>query len=135
LGLRRDYRFPDHEVSFTILADRDRWGPSGLFGGLPGRKACYILNPDGAATKLGSKLTLQLKPGDIVSYRTCGGGGYGEPYQRDPQSVLHDVQAGKIGVERAHRVYGVAIDSEKPWQIDPDRTRALRLAEGSTPDI
>jgi len=36
LGLRRDYLFPDHDVSFTILSDRDRWGPHGLFGGLPG---------------------------------------------------------------------------------------------------
>lgn len=39
LGLRRDYRFSDHDLSFTILADRDRRSPAGLFGGLPGRKA------------------------------------------------------------------------------------------------
>ena len=37
LGVRRDYRFVDHEVTFTILADRDRWGPWGLFGGQEGR--------------------------------------------------------------------------------------------------
>ena len=64
LGLRRDYFF-DHEVSFTILADRDRWGPWGLFGGLAGRKASYMLNPDAEAVELGSKVTLQLKPGFV----------------------------------------------------------------------
>ena len=45
LGLRRDYTFPDHEVTFTVLADRDRAGPWGLFGGEPGRRAEYLLHP------------------------------------------------------------------------------------------
>ncbi len=125
LGLRRDYCFPDHEVSFTILADRDRWGPWGLFGGLPGRKASYILNPAGAATELGSKVTLQLKPGDVVSYRTCGGGGYGAPHQRDPTAVARDVREGKIGLERAGRLYRVAVDP-LTRQLDESRTRELR---------
>ena len=117
--------FPDHEVSFTILADRDRWGPWGLFGGLPGRKASYILNPEGAAQELGSKVTLQLQPGDVVSYRTCGGGGYGVPHQRDPRAVVRDVREGKIGLERAAKLYRVAID---PFtrQLDASRTQELR---------
>ena len=74
LGLRRDYCF-DHEVSFTILADRDKWGPWGLFGGDAGEIARYTLNPDAEATKLGSKVTVQLKPGDIMRVESCGGGG------------------------------------------------------------
>lgn len=110
LGLRRDYEFPGHEVSFTILSDRDRWGPHGLFGGLPGLKASYILNPDGDAIVLGSKTTIQLKAGDIVSFRSCGGGGYGDPRARDPQAVLRDVREGKVSVQRAQDIYGIAID-------------------------
>ena len=125
LGLRRDYCFPDHAVSFTILADRDRWGPWGLFGGLPGRKASYILNPHSAATELGSKVTLQLEPGDVVSYRTCGGGGYGDPHQRDPRAVAGDVREGKVGLERARRVYRVAVDPVT-LRLDERRTRELR---------
>jgi N-methylhydantoinase B len=125
LGLRRDYCFPDHAVSFTILADRDRWGPWGLFGGLPGRKASYILNPQSTATELGSKVTLQLEPGDVVSYRTCGGGGYGDPHQRDPQAVAGDVREGKVGLERARRVYRVAVDPVT-LRLDERRTRELR---------
>ena len=39
LGLRRDYQFPDHAASFTILADREREGPHGLFGGYEGEKS------------------------------------------------------------------------------------------------
>ena len=86
LGLRRDYLFTDHEVSFTILADRERWGPHGLFGGLPGRRAGYLLNSGDREVEVGSKQTLQLKPGQIISYRTCGGGGYGPPHRRSPRA-------------------------------------------------
>ncbi|MCA1553745.1 MAG: hydantoinase B/oxoprolinase family protein, partial [Chloroflexi bacterium] len=107
LGLRRDYLFPDSSPTFTILADRDREGPWGLFGGLSGERAYYILNPDGEATQLSSKTTLELKPGDVISYRTCGGGGYGDPRERDPQLVRRDVCEGKVSVERAKAVYGV----------------------------
>ena len=111
LGLRRDYFFPDHEASFTILADRERWGPHGLFGGLPGERAHYVLNPDSDATELGSKVTVQLKENDVVSYRTCGGGGYGPPEDRDPSDVLWDVRNGKVSLERARQVYRVAVDA------------------------
>ncbi len=116
LGLRRDYLFPDHEVSFTILSDRDRWGPHGLFGGQAGRTASYVLNPGREAIRLSSKTTVQLKPGDVVSFRTCGGGGYGPPHERDPQWVLRDVREGKVSVERAREVYGV---------VDTNRLRGV----------
>jgi len=125
LGLRRDYLFSDPEVSFTILADRNRWGPWGLFDGLPGRKASYVLNPDGEAMELESKVTLELKPGDVVSYRTCGGGGYGPPGERDPQQVLRDVREGKVSLERARTIYRVAIDADA-WVVDEEKTEQLR---------
>ena len=134
LGLRRDYLFPDHEVSFTVLADRDRWGPWGLFGGLAGRKAGYVLNPDGEATELGSKVTLELKPGDVVSYRTCGGGGYGPPEERDPRAVLTDVGEGKVSPERAREVYRVAIDPTA-GRIDAKETARLRAERNNNPGI
>ena len=110
LGLRRDYYF-DHCATFTVLADRDRAGPHGLFGGEPGKAAEYILNPDGECRRLGSKVTIELQPGDVVSYRTCGGGGYGSPQERNPQSVLRDIVQGKVSAERAREAFGVAMDS------------------------
>lgn len=125
LGLRRDYLFLDHEVSFTVLADRERWGPSGLFGGLPGRKAKYIRNPQKARIELGSKQTLQLNPGEVISYRTCGGGGHGYPHQRSPVAVLQDVREGKVSLERALSVYGVALNTGS-WQVDEKTTKRLR---------
>lgn len=127
LGLRRDYVFTDHSPTFTILADRDREGPWGLFGGEAGKRAEYILNPNGDAVRLNSKSTHELKPGDVVSYRTCGGGGYGNPRERDPELVLRDVREGKVSAERAREVYGVMIGTDT-WQVNLDRTDELRRA-------
>lgn len=124
LGLRRDYHFPDHGVSFTVLSDRDKWGPHGLFGGLPGTRAFYTLNPDSEAHALGSKATVELRPGDIVRYETCGGG-YGPPDQRDPLLVLRDVRDGKVSLERAADVYAVALD-ESTWTVEEAETAKLR---------
>ena len=128
LGLRRDYEFPDHEATFTILADRDKEGPWGLFGGLSGRRAQYVLNPDAEALKLSSKCTVSLKVGDVISFQTCGGGGYGPPWERDPGLVLIDVREGKVDIEQARDVYKVAIDSAS-WMVDEAATAKLRAAD------
>ncbi|MGQ9682009.1 MAG: hydantoinase B/oxoprolinase family protein [Anaerolineae bacterium] len=130
LGLRRDYYFPDHEATFTILADRDHEGPWGLFGGLNGARAHYILNPDRESVELSSKTTIQLKAGDVVSYRTCGGGGYGPPEERDPARVLSDVREGKVSAQRALSIYRVAIDTQG-WTVDAQETARLREGAGS----
>ena len=127
LGLRRDYVFPDQEVTFTILADREKAGPWGLFGGEPGRRAEYVLDPDGEARRLRSKVTLDLQPGQVVSYRTCGGGGYGPSFERDPRLVLRDVREGKVSVQRARSAYGVALDAGGRY-IDVAETARLRSA-------
>jgi len=124
LGLRRDYKFPE-EATFTILADRDKFGPRGLFGGEHGGKSIYALIKDGNEEHLSSKTTVQLQPGDVISYRTSGGGGYGEPFKRDPQVILEDVLQGKISVERAKERYGVAIDLAGQ-RVDDLTTEKLR---------
>ncbi len=125
LGLRRDYVFLDHDVTFTVLADRDKAGPWGLFGGEPGRQAYYIHDHDGEAEVLSSKTTIDVRPGEMIRYETCGGGGHGPPWQRDPKRVLNDVRQGKVSLERARTAYGVAIDAEQ-WTVDTDETAYLR---------
>jgi N-methylhydantoinase B len=125
LGVRRDWLFPDEPTTFTILSDRDREGPHGLFGGQPGLRAAYVLNPDGEARKLSSKTTVDLLPGDVISFRTCGGGGFGPPEEREPQGVLRDARDEKISLERAREVYRVAIDPTT-WSVDDAETTTLR---------
>jgi len=122
LGLRKDFRFDLH-TTFTILADRDRSGPWGVDGGNEGLRAEYVHVRDGVETRLSSKTTLDLAPGDVVSIRTCGGGGYGPPRAREPELVLRDVLEGKVSPERAREVYGVAVAD---GGIDHAATEVLR---------
>jgi N-methylhydantoinase B len=105
LGLRKDFRF-DRPTTFTVLADRTVRGPWGVLGGEDGRPAEYVLIRDGVETRLPAKTTLEVRAGDTISYRTCGGGGYGPPSERDPALVARDVREGKVSERRAREVYG-----------------------------
>jgi N-methylhydantoinase B len=112
LGVRRDYTFPGHAPSFSILSDKARFPPWGLFGGEAARPARYVLNPDTPqARELPSKITFQLAPGDVVSVQTPGGGGTQSPLARPAEVVAGDVAQGKISAERARAVYGVVVDA------------------------
>jgi len=111
LGVRRDYAFPGHAPSFSILSDKARYAPWGLFGGGAARPARYVLNPETPAEReLPSKITFQMAPGDVVSVQTPGGGGTEGPLARDPALVAADVSQGKIAPERARAIYGVVVD-------------------------
>jgi N-methylhydantoinase B len=122
LGLRKDYLF-DRPTTYTILADRDRFGPWGAFGGHDASVAEYVLVRGGVEKRLGSKVTVELEPGDVISVRTCGGGGYGPPEEREPGAVLRDVSEGKISAERALDVYRVVL---RDGAVDEAATAELR---------
>lgn len=125
LGLYREYSFIDHAPVFTILADRAKFPPWGLFGGWDGKPARYLLLSDGMADALPSKATLRLRAGQVVRMETCGGGGYGPPEQRDPDLVLRDVREGKVSAIRARDCYRVALTADSR-AIDVEETARLR---------
>jgi N-methylhydantoinase B len=126
LGVLREYGFPDHSPKFTILADRRRFPPRGLFGGSDGRLARYtLLTAEGEEKDLPSKCTFLVPPGAVVRYETCGGGGYADPYARDPDLVARDVRDGKVSASRAANAYGVVIDPDT-LRVDHGRTVRLR---------
>ena len=126
LGLRKDYRF-DRPLTFTVLADRTTAGPWGVLGGEAGAPARFVLVREGEERELNPKSTIDLLAGDVVSYRTCGGGGYGPAAEREPARVLRDVLEGKVSRERARDVYRVAVDP-RAAVVDVAATAALRAA-------
>jgi N-methylhydantoinase B len=112
LGRRVQFRIPAGDdaplppVNLGIQSGRFRYPPEGLFGGKSGSAARFLVNG-----KPGNPYGLtQLKPGDVVTMDAAGGGGYGEPRQRDPELVREDVIDGYIGSESAEKDYGVIIN-------------------------
>jgi N-methylhydantoinase B len=63
--------------------------------------------------------------GDLISIRAGGGGGWGDPFDRDPEAVLRDVLDGYVTVDAARSEYGVAINQERS-AIDQEETSKLR---------
>jgi N-methylhydantoinase B/oxoprolinase/acetone carboxylase alpha subunit len=62
---------------------------------------------------------------DLLYHRLPGGGGWGNPFERDPEAVLRDVMNKKVSLESARRDYGVIIEID-PYCVSPDETKALR---------
>jgi N-methylhydantoinase B len=127
LGLCRENVFLDHEPIFTTLADRAKFPPWGLFGGGDGEKARYLTVNGDKTRIIPSKGTAPVSREETVRVETCGGGGYGPAWERDPEAVLRDVREEKISAKRAREVYGVAVDTAR-WAVDAAATRGLRQA-------
>ena len=113
MGLQRKVRILGPGVSLTLSSDRSEITPWGLFGGKPSSpSSCVIEDDNGEKHTLPSKVTTQVDSQKIISTVTPGGGGWGNPKERDPQSVLRDVVLELISIERAKSVYGVDVDPE-----------------------
>jgi len=104
--------------------ERMQFRPWGRLGGLPGENGTAVKNlgtPEAAPTGRIDELLLQ--PGDTVTFLSQGGGGYGDPYERDPEAVAADVRRGLVSPEAARRDYGVAVAAGR---VDPAGTEVLR---------
>ncbi|MFW5934877.1 MAG: hydantoinase B/oxoprolinase family protein [Halolamina sp.] len=114
LGLRRDIEVRDHTARFSLLADRQRHAPYGLEGGDEGERGAAYLYDDAdaydaaaAGEKLPQKSVHDLPPGSVVSIRTPGAGGYGDPEERAPSAIERDLRLGKLTPAAARERYGV----------------------------
>jgi N-methylhydantoinase B len=130
LGKRELFRIPDDRyapippVNLGIQSGRYTYPAEGLFGGKPGARAQFLVN--GVA---GNSYGLtQLKPGDVVTIDSPGGGGCGNPLEREPEMVQWDVIEGYVSIGRAKEEYGVALYAET-LEIDWEATKSIR--EGS----
>jgi N-methylhydantoinase B len=109
-GVDQVYRFTaDGEISIHD----DRWltYPWGVIGGKPGQRGMKILiRPDGSQVNLPAKADhVKVQAGDVLHYITWGGGGWGDPLERDPQQVRLDVLRGFVSEQKALDDYGVVV--------------------------
>jgi N-methylhydantoinase B len=117
----KDDQAPEGQVSLGIQSGRYQYSPEGLFGGRDGSRARFLVN-DAEGNPYG--LT-RLSPGDSVVMDAAGGGGYGDPLERDPEMVARDVAEGYVSIESAKDNYGVVIDPAS-MRLDTNATADLR---------
>ena len=117
----------------SVEGEGHRYRPWGFRGGQEGQPAELRLErADGSAVQLPSKVPhTQVTTGDRFVCIGPAGGGYGQPYARDPECVLNDVLDGLISVATARRDFGVVLTPA--MTIDTDATAAARAAHSVRP--
>ena len=123
----------DEAWTVSAMVDRIVHPPEGLLGGKHGATGEFLID---GSRKAEPKRLLVLDPDQRVQLNLPGGGGYGDPFTRDPEAVLWDVIEGYVSMEAAERDYGVAIRYlgredqlvRRPadYQLDPQATGRLR---------
>jgi len=122
---RREYKLLAEEAVLQVRSDRRDFRPFGLYGGGPGRPSMNYLNPDDNPAPLPSKLTMNIKRGDLFRHEVAGAGGWGDPLERDPALVLKDVLNEFVSLRAAGEDYGVVLAGER-LAVDAVATAALR---------
>jgi N-methylhydantoinase B len=155
-GLGAGFAFTPHDVDEmeAVLVSHGVRVPNatGLFGGLPGSCTVNVVlrgtdlyercaagrNPAaledlrGELVDLGPKPgRFHLVPGDVLAWEAQGGGGYGDPRDRDPELVAADVAEGAVSEDVARRVYGVVLAGGR---VEVVATDALRGGTGRDPN-
>ncbi len=107
LAVERVWRCLTPETSLIVRSDRSAHPPYGLAGGEPGAVSSNLLQrPDGSEEVLPSMFSTTIGEGDVYVHRTAGGGGWGDPAERDPDAIAEDVADGKVSPEAARESYG-----------------------------
>lgn len=136
-GTRRTYEVVASTCELSALAERFVVPPYGLEQGLEAQANSLLVRRRGEPsfktftesfdTASPSKFaSLVLKRGDCFAMVTGGGGGYGNPFNRDPRAVLDDVTEGLISPADARITYGVELIERGEWRIDEQATAVLR---------
>jgi N-methylhydantoinase B len=132
-GAVRDVRVLCERAELATRMENSLVAPYGVGGGRAGRTGRVILNPGTpearALPSLGDGIV--LKRGDVLRFETCGGGGWGDPFTRDPMRVRQDVARGFITARGAMEDYGVVVDPVS-LEIDKSATDEERSGHGAT---
>ncbi|MEV4569483.1 hydantoinase B/oxoprolinase family protein [Nonomuraea sp. NPDC049419] len=126
VGVGRTYRFTAPSTGICLVY-KTRTQPWSIGEGLPGESNHVILNPgtDREVRQGGSYN--RLDAGEVLVNNTGGGGGYDDPFEREPAQVAADVRNGFVSVGSAARDYGVVVDPVT-FEVNQEATRRLRVS-------
>jgi N-methylhydantoinase B len=133
-GIRHSYRLSHGDAVVGVFGDRKKFKPWGVEGGQDGSGQDVHVNP-GTPGERSLGMSASDEPvvaGDVVQVLSSGGGGYGDPLDRDPALVLRDVELEFVSLGAAYDVYGVVlaeVDPPRiPWRVDEQATAERRAA-------
>jgi N-methylhydantoinase B len=127
-GAKYRIRMYDQAPNLVMFGDGKVHPPYGLFGGRPGScNLAFINEGKDAQRELKAKEAVQLKAGDTYSSYPSGGGGWGDPLERDPEAVRADARGQIISLASAREQYAVVLEGEQ-LSVNVQQTQALRAS-------
>ena len=125
LGIRRSYRVLGDDVLMQLRADRMKFQPYGLQGGLPAQPASNHLQSGDTGRALPSKIGMRIARNDVVTHVQPGGGGFGDPLARPLAEIERDVWNHKLSAAFVRTHYRAVVDP-LTGKLDAAGTQALR---------
>jgi N-methylhydantoinase B len=125
LAVERVWRTVIPETLLQVRSDRQVHRPYGLNGGMEGAASSNVIfRVGGSIEHLPTMFGTALQQGDVFHHQMPGGGGWGDPLEREPQAVAVDVLNDKVSAAAARDVYGVVLRDD--GSVDEEATAALR---------
>lgn len=135
LGSRVAWRFGVEPLSINTTGQRVYHRiEEGLAGGMPGAgtNEAELLRANGETERFGIRTEIPVAPGDVIVINGAGGGGYGDPLDRDPEMVRSDVREGYVSIGAALDAYGVVLGRDS-FEIDHEATARERARRAEAP--
>jgi len=138
LGICRIVKVTASDITLSALFERMVKQPWGLFGGKPATSSALLIRRPGekefhtfqevfGTVSAAKFVNITIKEGDEIWLQSPGGGGFGDPIERNTRSVLKDVVEGFVSPESARSHYGVAVKSSNGnYEVDEEETAQLR---------
>jgi N-methylhydantoinase B len=125
-GMRKDYRVLADEANLVCSINRIKYAPWEVDDGEKGScNHIVVIRDEKEIFDGGRASNFVIRKGDIVSIRSGGGGGWGNPLCRDPKLVLEDYKNGLVDIETAKKIYGVVINPGD-FTVDLEATYKFR---------
>ena len=132
LGAIYEIELLEEKADVFLFGERGKYPPPGVVGGQPAALNRFTYQQDDGdhtPPMISKMVGIKLKKGQRVHLETPGGGGYGQPFERDPNSVARDVALGFVSSENATKKYAVALDQK--GNVNVPETKKLRKAIAS----
>jgi N-methylhydantoinase B len=129
---RAELVYGPKKLPMTVIysGDGHETPPQGIHGGLSGKGSSAVkIEKDGTRVELDAVGQVTIEAGEWVVGKDCGGGGFGDPLERDGERVLHDVLERWVSIEQARDVYGVVFTGgvdDETLAVDVEATAARR---------